>query len=332
MAEDVNIVDPDMGSGYNYDSLFDWEAGEQADIDTPGTIAVAKCRCTGGTADTTGVTIDGWTTSAADYIKIWTDPAESYRHTGKWTTGNKYRLEPTGAQLLINEDYVRIYGLQIKTSLGSANGVVRVIASYYDSSNIIIGYCYIHNTGQGACIYGYYTTIDVYNTVAYVATNREDRADNSVVFGSTNCYINLKNCTLIGNSVENGVNSSAVSCIIDCQNVIINGAENCMVGGARITGNYNLTSDATAVGANSVINTTLTFVDAANQDYHLSATDSAAIGAGTNLYAGGWQDDIDGDDRGGAAAAWDIGADEYVAVGGASIVPILLHQYRARRQ
>ncbi|MFH2076319.1 MAG: hypothetical protein ABIJ57_13400, partial [Pseudomonadota bacterium] len=59
-SEVIKIVDPDSGAGFDYDSLFDWEAGEQADLTSgDGTIAVAKCRCTGGTVDSTGFTING---------------------------------------------------------------------------------------------------------------------------------------------------------------------------------------------------------------------------------------------------------------------------------
>ena len=56
-------------------------------------IAVANCRSTGGSADTSAVTVGtGWTTSATNYIKIWTDPDDEYgRHNGKWDEG-KYRL------------------------------------------------------------------------------------------------------------------------------------------------------------------------------------------------------------------------------------------------
>ena len=42
MAESVKVIDPNEGTGWDYHSLFDWEAAQQADIDTPGTIAVAN--------------------------------------------------------------------------------------------------------------------------------------------------------------------------------------------------------------------------------------------------------------------------------------------------
>jgi len=62
------------------------------------------------------------------------------------------------------------------------------------------------------------------------------------------------------------------------------------------------------------VSQTFSFVGAA--DFHLQANDTGALGYGLNLYNDAtypFQDDIDGQDRGGAAAAWDIGADEYVS-------------------
>ena len=108
----THVVDPDSGAGFDYDSLFDWEVGEQGDLTgVRDEISVAKCRCTNGTADVTGFTVDGWVTSATQYIKIWTDPTESYRHAGVWPTGNKYVLSTGAAAVIIAESYTKIFGI-----------------------------------------------------------------------------------------------------------------------------------------------------------------------------------------------------------------------------
>ena len=55
-TEVVKVVDPDNGTGTDYTSLDNWEdnyggiAGS-GDCVTNDQIAVAKCRCTNGTAD-----------------------------------------------------------------------------------------------------------------------------------------------------------------------------------------------------------------------------------------------------------------------------------------
>ncbi|MCK4945339.1 MAG: hypothetical protein KAS59_03650, partial [Alphaproteobacteria bacterium] len=73
-------------------------------------IAVASCRSSAGTADTTLVSIDGWTTSATNYIKIYTGTEN--RHSGIWSD-SVYRLSKiAGASdthlLDIKENYVKV--------------------------------------------------------------------------------------------------------------------------------------------------------------------------------------------------------------------------------
>ena len=119
----VRIVDPDNGPGTDYTSLASWEAGEQKDLTTASAdeIAIAKCRNTSGSADTTALQIGGWTTDADHYIKIWTDPNEGYRHDG--TAGTGYRLDVSSGNYIIyiRESHVKIFGLEL-TGSGVYNG------------------------------------------------------------------------------------------------------------------------------------------------------------------------------------------------------------------
>lgn len=172
-------------------------------IDLP--TAVAKCRATTGLADTSAVTIDGWTTSATNYIKIWTDPSENYRHQGKWDD-TKYRLETSTYAIANYEDYVRIDGLQAKSTattftsiigldggmdirvsnnlvIGPANAdfTVRDI-SWWDNKSGSIGkfwnnICYNNFIGIGAGTYGVAFTMIVYNNTVYSAAH-EDNTSN----------------------------------------------------------------------------------------------------------------------------------------------------------
>ena len=345
MAEDVNVVDPDMGTGYNYDSLFDWEAGEQANIDASGTIAVAKCRCTGGTADTTAVTIDGWTTSSADYIKIWTDTAESYRHNGTYQTGNKYRIETVHDLIIVAEAYCRFIGIQFSRSTASGAYQSHINIDTGDASNapnILVDSCIFKEaatyTSNIACIYWEYRitsarTEVVVNCLFYhagtsngynLAIYNRDYAGNFYFF----------NNTIINFGVGIFVNNANTTNIVR-NNLCFACADGYSTNLDTVTNNgYSEGTDPGTSGVDlSGYAGTDIFVDYTNKDFHLKSG-SPCIGYGLNLYNDAtypFQTDIDGQDRGGAAAAWDIGADEYVADGGASIVPILLHQYRARR-
>lgn len=71
-----------------------------------------------------------------------------------------------------------------------------------------------------------------------------------------------------------------------------------------------------APGANSVLNTTLTYENSGNQDYHLTS-DDAVIAVGTDLSGDAnlsFTTDIDGETR----SAWNVGADEWFAPAGGS--------------
>ncbi|TWU12844.1 hypothetical protein CA54_16700 [Symmachiella macrocystis] len=88
---------------------------------------------------------------------------------------------------------------------------------------------------------------------------------------------------------------------------------------------YNMDSDGTAPGTNSVTGVTIadqfvSIVDG-SEDLHL-VSDADAVGAGADLLTTppGVQYDIDGYDVDDAGDTWDIGADQYVSAGGADVV------------
>jgi len=331
MAESVKVVDPDSGTGYDYDSLYDWEAAQQSDIDSSGTIAVAKCRCTGGTADTTAVTIDGWTVSATQYFKIWTDPAESYRHLGKLpTSGNYYRIvaavsgDSGGAPLDNTENYAQILGLAIHNTYSTSGdhnpGVLRSTGT-----NCLIGFGVFRMAAGSDYPKGVELNSNtiILNSIVYdaypVGTGTAygygvRRAANAV---AVRCYnVTVQNCRYGFLTLDDGVSAANQLVVINC--LTAGCATGFLTNWQFGTGSdYNASSVASdAPGDNSRNGQTFTFVDVDADDFHLASNDEGALGYGLNLYNDAnypFQDDIDGQDRGGAAAAWDIGADEYVS-------------------
>ena len=312
MAESVKVIDPNSGAGYDYASLYDWEAAEQDDIDASNTQAVAKCRCTGGTADTTPVTIGGWTTSATDYIKIWTDPSEAYRHAGVWVTGNKYRLEVgVNSGIAISEVHVHVYGLMISCSgedrFGLAVAAVGAASTTWAGFNIIKGdttytrgfhneyaeagsYLYFWNN----IIYNHYRGIHNTNTTAYIYNCTFTGCSNVGIYNSSTAYCKNVLSHNPASGDDRDFNSSGTMVCTNCAS-------------------SGVTADDYG-GSGNRVSQTFTFVS--SSDFHLQSTDAGALGYGLNLYndaAYPFQTDIDGQDRGGAAAAWDIGADEYVS-------------------
>lgn len=345
-TEVVNIIDPDNGSGTDYTSLSAWEAGEQGDLTgVRDEIAVATCRCTGGTADTTAVTIEGWTTSATQYIKIWTDPSESYRHSGKWETGNKYTLRPTTVgnylgYINIVESYVRVIGLQIDCSVDSAFSARGISAPGSSTSIIIIDKCIIRysaatattNYQVGIAQYpqGEAVTLIIANTIIYGFKTQVRNAGIDGKNSSSN-GVYIYNCTISDCYV--GVYESANEGEITSINTICFNNVDDFYGGSQ---NYCASDDNDGTnpvnispGGTESTDWEGHFVDYANKDFHLKSG-SNLIAAATNLYADetyAFQDDIDGDDRGGSGANWDIGADEYVLAAKA-IPPFILSRQR----
>jgi hypothetical protein len=310
MAESVKVIDPDMGSGYDYDSLYDWEAAQQANIDASDTIAVAKCRCTGGTADTTAFIIAGWTTSATDYIKIWTDPSEAYRHNGEYSTGNHYRLEQTAAricQVYGNED-VRFIGIQFKITC-AADYARRFCVEWgngYGSRNYLFDSCIFWGEAGAAGKQFTPINIDTYGNL-------------------TGTVINIINCAFYSSGTSDTTraiwesnNIAGTINVYNCtfKNWYAGVFQNSLTVRVKNCGFVGCTTSTSGTITDATTNSTTTPTFAASTEFHLASLDTTWKGAGTNLYNDAqypFQDDIDGQDRGGAAASWDIGADEYVS-------------------
>ncbi|HSA08094.1 MAG TPA: hypothetical protein P5099_01885 [Candidatus Moranbacteria bacterium] len=298
-----------------------FQNGEQIQIDgsnyftTSNTgdsaIAVAKCRASTGAADTAAVTITGWTTSATNYIKIWTDPTEGYRHDGKWDD-RKYRLSHSDntTGLTISEDYVKVDGLQIhqttppsssfayniwQTSGGGSaisnsilrgpiatssiyHGGMRITSSdtknNYFYNNII--YDYLGDYGYAIALANANSTWYVFNNTAYDCHQTFWNANS----GKFHLYNNISQSSTLGYS------------------------------GSVDSADYNISDiSSDAPGSHSITGTT-TFISTSTDDFHLAQSDTGAKNAGTDLSADPnlpFSTDIDGSTRTGT---WDIGADE----------------------
>jgi len=276
-------------------------------------IAVAQCRSTGGTADTTIITLSGWTTSSSTYIKIWTDPTDNYgRHRGKWDD-NKYRLEYSGNLMLISESYVWIDGLQIKyvnpntsddlvTFEPNQIGWVKFSNSIITSEDMTSG----DNYNTGLRVGSWQTDYHVWNNIISGFKNGDgtyclERLDGTSYFYNNTFYDCRVGAWSGSNRTRDFFNNIAQNC------------ENGFSGNFGSNSDYNI-SDIEGDAPNLTFSTSsinVKFADEANGDFHLDPTDTSAVNVGTSsiftdsnlsFYA-----DIDGTPRGGAV---DIGADE----------------------
>ena len=280
-------------------------------------IAVAQCRSTGGTDDTSLTTVNGFTTNSTNYVKVWTDPDDEYgRHNGVFDD-NKYVLHPdqgsdSVSYLGISDNDVVVEGLQIRNSDLNNDSISAItIGTSINTGNITIKNNILKGNGDN----------DWYDAGIYI-----DNADG-------NFYI--KN-NLVYDWGGNDVYRSCMALNPDgAENVYVynNTVYNCNYGIARIDGDiyaynnivfgndddftgsfsdnqYNASDDGD--GSNNITPSdwNKVFVNYLNGDFHLKSS-SILINAGTSTVF--WdsnfpvQYDIDGTARGGAI---DIGADE----------------------
>ena len=325
MAEVVRYVDPDApgpthdGTSWNdaYLSLSAWEANEQTDLVSDGNWMHVYCRASSGTADTTAIDIDGWTTGASNYIKI--EAASTDRAGTTWSTSD-YRYSITDAPaMMVREDYIWFDGLQIEMTGLSAGryffqNVVRS-SGWIKISNCVLkgdGSAYRHQLYTEST--GTFTDIIMWNTLMY-NWGSESSAYFLVKAGAT---ATLYNCTFIGNGATYTYRNDGGTLTMN----------NCYGGGAAtadyfgtITKTTCAASDTSADIDNIAINTT-NFTDVTidgGEDWSLPAG-SGLIGVGTDDVYADAATDINGETR---TSTWDAGADEYVAAAGGQTMPLI---------
>ncbi|WP_299077909.1 hypothetical protein [uncultured Paraglaciecola sp.] len=131
--------------------------------------------------------------------------------------------------------------------------------------------------------------------------------------GSTDGGDVLYNCNAHDSASDGFLNISSQAIIKNCLGYN-NTSKDYSGGGAHTGSTTNLSGDANAPGTSAILNASLTFEDAVNQDYRLVVGDTDAIGAATDLSA----DAIfafDYDAAGNTRSSWDVGAHEYQAAG-----------------
>lgn len=319
------------GATRAYASLSEAVTALPADITTGGSQGVWTIECSGSAEDTTAVTLSGKTTSATYYIVIQSGPSD--RAGTSWDTG-KYRLSaaPSGAGVIESSvPYVRYDGLQIQHTDTPTTGnacAIRLnssVTSDHRVSNCLLrGGRYALRIDSGGNV-----AATVWNTVCYGA-----------YAGAIACLSasaqTVYSSTCIGGAVA-GIYAFGAG-VVTAKNVYAS----CTSGTAYLTGSGSFTmtncaaSDTSAAGTapqdNIALNTTnFTNVTVGSENFALPAG-SALIGVGTDTSGEGaplnFTTDINGATR---TTTWDIGADEYIAAGGGSVLAHAHHYYRLLR-
>lgn len=304
------------GAARAYASLSAWEAARQADLVTAADFEVVDC-C-GATADTTGVTVDGFTTSAAFYVQIRghaTDPAG--RHAGVFSTSH-YRLDTLATTLTIRDDFIHVDGIQLYQ-----HGVVAT-----DPPNQM---CI--RFGAGATVAsGKYTSLILRGNSLNGCRAVELNTNSTQTTLFANClvydhavtgfdYVFLTAITyLFNNTVHNcGVGIEGDATYVVAKNNVVQDCTTCYTGTFATGTEYNCSDDATQPGANGQ-NGEVLFVDEAGDNFHLGATDTVARSNGVDLSGHGTYPittDIDNQTR---AVPWDMGIDEIVSTAATPLV------------
>ncbi|HEY9200764.1 MAG TPA: DUF1320 domain-containing protein [Gammaproteobacteria bacterium] len=297
MAEIIRYVDPDAQGANNgltpadaYTSLNAWNAAEATDLVAAGDTHLCICSASAGTISTGQFAINGWTTSETNFITI-----RGNLSTGIETEANVFQLLATtdyDTTLDVTANHVIFEDLILgNQSVGSGYNNVLSLAPT-GLSQYIVRKSIIHKESDDS-LAGAARGLGIVlgaNTGLVVI-------ENSIIHGNFNhmiqaAYPNNMNLRLY-NSVLRGRAVRALSMEGTITSEVKNNIFEADVGGfsefvenyralyGTHTEDYNIASDASLTGVNSINNTALVYADAANHDYSLNASDTVAIGSGT---------------------------------------------------
>jgi hypothetical protein len=316
-TESIKTIKP-SGQGGDYTTLAAWEAGEQKNLVSADQIAVAQIAGNWSTPDTTAVTIDGWTTDATRYIRIYTTPEA--RHSGKWNT-EKYILSVSAGwsqPLGINEQYVRVDGLQIENTEVKTNDPRGIYSYALDttSSNLRISNNIIRLSGTGTPGTNARGILAETGLNMYIWNNIIYDGGRGIEISWFNLAVDvvIYNNSLVDNVVA-GIEAQLASAnnFRVYNNLVQGSTTGYSINWMDSTGN-NISEDATSPDT-ALRSKVVIFADEAGDDFHLGASDSFAKNGGADLTSDAslsFNTDIDGQSRPTGTGTWDIGADEFM--------------------
>lgn len=269
---------------------------------------------------------DSWDTSATEYINIFAPFSES--HVGisqKHRYSTRYKLLFDLAASIDLTGHVRIDGLIF---LNYTNDMITFESSTtggdWRLSNCIIagqgsnlqqvGLRLTGLSGQG----NGGSTVRVWNCIFYGLKSTDGGNDGTAVLMSGN-QGNEPNTYFFNNTIvdcdrgyQNLFNGGLLRFT---NNVVMDCTDSWAFTSLHAASDYNITDNNDPLWENNdIMSTQLTFVNAGSRNYHLTLAD-AAIAIGTDLSGDAnlpFSTDIDNDTR----TTWNMGADEYIAVGG----------------
>ncbi|MBL8029258.1 MAG: hypothetical protein JNL74_22745, partial [Fibrobacteres bacterium] len=226
----------------SFNTLQAWEDARQNNLVAQRVIEKGACYNDGNF--TASLNIAGSTTDASSYF--WLTAAQGQMHTGRDGTGVKVRTTSTNSTIDVDVDYTRVNGLIVETATGfDYNGITCDALDVKIYDNIVIRG---NGTLLGAAIRLYHASNSgvAYNNIVYgkdgytwengIKLSRGKGYNNTIYHCGTGIYVY-------------GAGSGLAKNNISVYNTTDYGGD-----GFDAASNYNLSSDATAPGAASVLN------------------------------------------------------------------------------
>ena len=290
-----------------------------ADLTAANVILNIPCYYDSGPDSAGSVALSAYTSGPSNYINIYTptdtstQANQSQRHQGKWDN-NKYRIEVTDLNgIQGSANYIRIDGLQVKCTMTTSAyryGINIESKATTDVTDIRVSDNIVQAVASG-------TSNNSWGIVDYNGTSANVvRVWNNIVYGwnnnSSGLGIYMRNATayVYGNTVYNDYTGMQGNVNVIAKDNIAQNTHTGYSGTWSSSSSNNISDHADAPGSNPQNSVFVTFIDAANKDFHLApksvATDAGVSISGTDP---SFNSDIDGETRP-SGSDWDIGADE----------------------
>ena len=310
-----------VGGGGDYTSLSAWEADKQTDLVADGDIQQAECF---GGQDTTLLIVNGWTTDAANYVRIYA-AAGAEAQVPYNTDGTAFRLEPSVNQTgidVLGAPFTRIERIQVKLTQGTSirQGIDLNGAPEGNETRVVGCHVLCDINGQTSRAAGIFCAVSGSANVQYVI--------NCVVDGFD---ANSESAGIVSNS-GSGRGIQYYNTVINCRDAYFGGAgrrvKNCVGFGSAdedFEAGYNAASDnnASEDTTSSVFTSNVQSISdpfVSSTDFHL-ASGSDIEGEGQDLSSDSeFPVAVDFDDVARDGSAPDIGAFEFVGAGGVTVV------------
>ena len=298
------------GQGRDYTSMNTWESDHDVNMVTAQESHVLECY-DDSASFAVDLTVRGGTTNST-YFRI-IRPAAGQGHSGDPDVGFQI-TNGVSSIFTLDEAYFSLQDIIItNTSTGAGNKFD--ILSETSNHRVIAVFCH----SSDAASFNQCFAPDAGNSFWILCGATEHGWRGFFNRGGTNRYYNCIGITAGTGDISFARDGSTMICK-NCLSDDTNGGT--CFSGSFSSSNNNASTDGTAPGTSSRTNQTFTFVDAANNDWHLDAADAGANNFGADLSGDAnfaFDQDIDED----VFNTWDIGFDENdpVAVGGSLLIP-----------